>query len=116
VRAEYAGRLRVCVGVNSGPVVAGTIGGGGRLEFTVIGDTVNTASRVERVTRTIGHDMLVTQATCALLDSDHGGFVECDRVELKGKTEEVRLFAPSALGVADYSTAPAATRAAATSE
>jgi class 3 adenylate cyclase len=116
VRAEYAGELRVGVGVNSGPVMAGTIGGGGRLEFTVIGDTVNTAARVERVTRTIGHDMLVTQATCALLDADHGGFEECDRVELKGKTEEVRLYAPVALGAADHSTTPAATRAAATSE
>jgi hypothetical protein len=56
--------------------------------------------------------MLVTQATCALLDSDHGGFVECERVELKGKTEEVRLFAPSALGVADLSPTPPARTAA----
>jgi adenylate cyclase len=116
VRTEYAGELRVGVGVNSGPVMAGTVGGGGRLEFTVIGDTVNTAARVERVTRTIGHDMLVTQATCALLDADHGGFEECGRVEFKGKTEEVRLYAPVALGAADYSTTSAATRAAATSE
>ena len=72
--------------------------------------------RRERVTRTIGHDMLVTQATLALLDSDHGGFEECERVELKGKTEEVRLYAPVALGAVDYSTTPAATTPAATSE
>jgi class 3 adenylate cyclase len=116
VRAEYAGEVRVGVGVNSGPVVAGTIGGGGRLEFTVIGDTVNTAARVERVTRTTGRDMLITQATHALLDSDHGGFEECGREQLKGKTEEVRLYSPTVLGVADYSSTPGATRAAATSE
>jgi adenylate cyclase len=116
VRAEYAGEIRVGVGVNSGPVVAGTIGGGGRLEFTVIGDTVNTAARVERVTRTTGHDMLITQATHALLEGDHGGFEECERVELRGKTEEVRLYSPIALGVGAYSATPAATRAAATSE
>jgi class 3 adenylate cyclase len=115
VRAEYAGEIRVGVGVNSGPVVAGTIGGGGRLEFTVIGDTVNTAARVERVTRTTSRDMLITRATHGLLDRDHGGFEECERAQLKGKTEEVVLYAPVALGVADYST-PAATRAAATSE
>ena len=53
---------------------------------------------------------------CALLDADHGGFEECERVELKGKTEEVRLYAPRALALADYSTTPAATRAAATSD
>ncbi len=116
VRAEYAGELRVGVGVNSGPVVAGTIGGGGRLEFTVIGDTVNTAARVERVTRTTGREMLITQATHALLDADHGGFEECGREPLKGKTEEVWLYSPTVLGVADYSSTPAATRAPATSE
>jgi hypothetical protein len=60
--------------------------------------------------------MLVTQATLALLDADHGGFEECEHVDLKGKTEEVRLYAPVALRAADYSTTPAATRAAATSE
>ena len=115
VRDAYAGEVRVGVGVNSGPVVAGTIGGGGRLEFTVIGDTVNTAARVERVTRTIGHDMLLTQATHALLEREHGGFEECERVELKGKADEVRLFAPRALD-AGYAPTPASARAAATSE
>ena len=116
VRAEYAGEIRVGIGVNSGPVVAGTIGGGGRLEFTVIGDTVNTAARVERVTRTTGHEMLISEATHALLDRDRDGFEEWGSAQLKGKSEEVKLYSPNALGVADYTTTPAAVRAAATSE
>ncbi len=50
--------LRVGVGVNSGDVVVGTVGGGGRLDFTVIGDAVNTAARVEAATRETGDDVL----------------------------------------------------------
>jgi class 3 adenylate cyclase len=78
-------------------VVAGTIGGGGRVEFTVIGDTVNTAARVEEATRETGDTVLVTQATCRLLREDHGGFVERRDVPLKGKAERVRLYAPALL-------------------
>jgi class 3 adenylate cyclase len=94
VDEEFGGRLRIGVGINSGPVVAGTIGGGGRVEFTVIGDAVNTAARVEELTRLTGDDVLVTEATCALLQRDHGGFVERPDMELKGKRERVRVHAP----------------------
>ena len=96
VEEAYGGALRVGIGVNSGTVVAGTVGGGGRLEFTVIGDTVNTAARVEEATRETGDAVLVTEATCGLLRADHGGFVERPGVPLKGKTEPVRLYAPRA--------------------
>jgi class 3 adenylate cyclase len=95
VGERYGGELLIGIGVNSGPVVAGTVGGGGRVEFTVIGDPVNTASRVEEVTRITGDRILVTEATCALLERDVGGFVERPLMELKGKTEAVRLHAPA---------------------
>lgn len=93
VERAYAGRLRIGIGVNSGTVVAGTIGGGGRVEFTVIGDAVNTAARVESVTRDTGDDILVTEATRSRLQRDHGAFEARPTVELKGKTEQVRLWA-----------------------
>jgi class 3 adenylate cyclase len=96
VQRRFGGALRVGIGVNSGPVIAGTIGGGGRLDFTVIGDTVNTASRVESATRATGDDVLVTEATVRLLRRDHGGFDERPSVPLKGKAEAVRLLAPRA--------------------
>ncbi|MCW3017635.1 MAG: adenylate/guanylate cyclase with integral rane sensor [Solirubrobacterales bacterium] len=96
VRERFGGALRIGIGINSGPVVAGTIGGGGRVEFTVIGDAVNTASRVESVTRETGDDILITEATRCLLTRDFGGFVERPTVELKGKTERVRIYAPAA--------------------
>jgi class 3 adenylate cyclase len=95
VRARYRGELRIGVGVNSGTVIAGTIGGGGRVEFTVIGDAVNTAARVESVTRASGDEVLITEATRALLTRDFGGWRERAPVALKGKRERVRLCAPA---------------------
>jgi class 3 adenylate cyclase len=92
VRSRYGETLRVGVGINTGSVVAGTIGGGGRLDFTVIGDAVNTAARVEAATRLTGDDLLITGATRALLD---GSRIWCERTSaLKGKSDAVRLFAP----------------------
>jgi len=99
VRERYGAELRIGIGINSGPVVAGTVGGGGHVEFTVIGDAVNTAARVEEVTRQTGDDVLITEATRCLLRE---GTVECDprpMVRLKGKTEQVRLWAPVVPGV-----------------
>jgi adenylate cyclase len=93
VRAEYGDRLRIGIGVNSGTVLAGTIGGGGRLEFTVIGDAVNVASRVEAATRETGDDVLVTDATRALIEDAPCEFDERAGVVLKGKSEPVRLWA-----------------------
>jgi adenylate cyclase len=93
VRQRYQGELRVGIGINSGRVVAGTIGGGGRLDFTVIGDTVNTASRVESATRETDDDLLITQATRERLSSDDR-WVERPPIPLKGKSEAIRLFAP----------------------
>jgi len=87
--------LRVGVGINSGAVVAGTIGGGGRLDFTVIGDPVNTAARVESATRQTGDDLLITGATLALLGADGRRWEERSGMALKGKREPVRLYAPA---------------------
>lgn len=94
VRERYGGELGVGIGVNSGPVIAGTVGGGGRVEFTVIGDAVNTAARVEAATRQTGDDVIITDATRRLLRGERYELVECRAVELKGKTEHIRLWAP----------------------
>ncbi len=95
VHARFGGAVRIGIGINSGPVVAGTIGGGGRVEFTVIGDVVNTASRVEAVTRETGDDILITEHTRRRLTREHATFVERPTVELKGKTQAVRIYAPA---------------------
>ena len=84
--------LRVGAGINTGLVVAGSIGGAGRLNFSVIGDAVNVAARVESATRDTGDDLLVTQATQEALQRP----VELESrgtVELKGKAEPVEVLA-----------------------
>src|SRR5207244_5078540 len=94
VRQGGAGNLEVGVGVNSGRVVVGTIGGGGRRDFTVIGDPVNTVARVEAATRLTGDDVLITQTTLRALGSRDDYFEERPDVPLKGKSATVRLYAP----------------------
>ena len=84
------------IGLNSGPVVAGNVGGAGRLEFSVIGDPVNTAARVEAATRTTGDTILITDAVCDRLTRHDDGYEERPAQELKGKREPVPVFAVGA--------------------
>jgi len=88
------GELRVGLGVNSGRVVVGTIGGGGRRDFTVIGSPVNTAARVQAATRLTGDDILITETTLRALGPHGDDFEERPSVPLKGKSATVRLYAP----------------------
>ena len=62
VDKEFGDELAVGIGLNSGTVVAGSIGGSGRLEFSVIGDPVNVAARVEASTRETGDTILLSEA------------------------------------------------------
>jgi adenylate cyclase len=98
VRDRFDGRIRVGIGVNSGTVVAGTVGGGGRVEFTVIGDAVNTASRVEAATRETGDEVLITDATRRLLPEGRFELESRPSVRLRGKQVQVELWAPRSAG------------------
>lgn len=102
-RAVRDGQLRVGIGLNSGPVVAGNVGGAGRFEFTVIGDAVNVAARAETATRQTGDTILLAQRTRELLQSPPVRLVPRPDVTLKGKTEPVVLYAP----LADITAGPA---------
>lgn len=86
--------LRVAAGINSGRVVSGPLGGAGRLDYSVIGDAVNVAARVEAATRETGDDLLITAATRDLLVRPQP-LVSRGLVSLKGKSRRVEVFAPT---------------------
>jgi class 3 adenylate cyclase len=93
VAERFGGELRIGVGINTGLVIAGTIGGGSKLEFTLIGDTVNVAARVEQFTKTTGDAILLTRETVDALDSRPPGLIDRGGHALKGKSAAVQLFA-----------------------
>jgi adenylate cyclase len=90
--------LKIGIGLNSGRVLAGNIGGAGRLEFGVIGDAVNVAARVEAATRQTGDTILVAQRTRELLTNSDPTLVQREGVTLKGKHDSVCVYAPETNG------------------
>jgi adenylate cyclase len=94
VGSGEAGTLEIGLGLNSGTVVAGNIGGDRRYEFSVIGDAVNVAARVEAATRQTGDTVLLTERTAALLGRDRVELEERPGLELKGKRDAVTVYAP----------------------
>lgn len=83
-------RLRVGIAVHSGSLVAGCLGGGSRLEFTVMGDAVNTTSRLESMTKEKGVDVLISEATAQLVPGLE--VVDLGMVAVRGRQQELRVF------------------------
>jgi adenylate cyclase len=83
---------RIGVGINSGLVLAGPIGGGGLTELGVVGDPVNVAARVQDATRELGEPLLLTEATRLLLDGEHPKLVPRGTFTLRGKARPVAVY------------------------
>jgi class 3 adenylate cyclase len=93
VQDRLGTRCRISIGVNSGLVMVGMVGGGSRFEFGVIGDPVNVAARVEQATRQTGDAVLITEATRCLLENGHPALRPRGAIELKGKLAPVAVYA-----------------------
>lgn len=91
-RARPEGPLRMGIGLNTGRIILGTIGGKKSLKCGVLGDTVNLAARIESLTRRYDAPLLVSQHVVARLSASSREFLRpVDRVQVVGKSEIVTL-------------------------
>jgi len=87
--------LRSGVALHAGDVFFGNVGAPDRLDFTVIGQAVNVASRVEALTKSLGRPILVTEAAARLLPAtERDGLLDMGRHALRDMPEPVQIFAP----------------------
>jgi adenylate cyclase len=92
---EETGRgegFRIGIGLNSGSVMSGQVGSASRMDYTTIGDTVNTASRLEGMTKGSGHQVFVADSTRDALVAGPDGLVLVGDREVRGRSEPIRVW------------------------
>jgi adenylate cyclase len=105
---EGTGRphIAIGVGIHTGEATCGVVGAPGRLEYTIIGDTVNLASRLESTTKEAGVPLVVSGKTAELLGDEYETEALGD-VKVKGKTENTSVFAVRRRAAAQQDAPPA---------
>lgn len=92
---EYAGeRVQVRIGINTGPIVAGNVGGGGRQSYTVHGDAVNLAARLEALCKAHGTPLLLSAATAKALPGAE--LIAVGSISVRGLSEPVAVYSMAA--------------------
>ena len=90
-RGQTAFQIRTGVGISTGDCVVGNVGSTHRFDYSVLGDSVNLAARLEGQTKDYGVGIIISDQTHAL--APEFAFLELDRIAVKGKREAVTIYA-----------------------
>jgi len=94
---ESGATLQTGIGICTGDMIAGNIGAGERVIYTIVGDAVNQAARLQVMTRDLGRPILITESTRRALDPGRKvGLVACGALPLKGIAAPVEVLAVEA--------------------
>jgi adenylate cyclase len=92
--------ISIGIGIHTGPLIAGSIGSQFRLEYSVLGETVNLASRLESCNKEYGTQILMSHATYETVRDQFDGLISLGETKIKGFDDPVQIYTLSATGLA----------------
>ncbi len=105
---ELGNGFKMGIGLNTGPFMSGNVGSERRLEYTVIGDATNTASRLEGMTKGEAYLCYIADSTREALTEEVDDLVFVDELDVRGRQEKVRIWSIEAASASAFEAAEAA--------